>query len=127
MSFDGSFIGDSDDIEDIISTEFDGTMHLIKDKISPEINEIKVFVAIYSAGQGSVDGKSKFGTKCNFSITLLEYPTKKTLFHFRYNYGFEGKDTIELGTFLRNNDTWSFCALGKTENGAMYKILETYL
>ena len=128
ISYDRSLFGIySDDLQQILSPEYDGTIHLFTDRINNEIDEIKIFVTIFPGGQGNFDGKEKFGSKCNFSITLLDYYTKKSLFHFKYNFGFEGTDTIELGTFLRNDGKWTFYAYGKYDNGAMKKIIETYL
>jgi len=128
VSYDKSLYGVySDRLQEELLPEFDATIHVFINKISNEVDKINIFVSSDPSGNEKNYGKESFGSKCNFLICLRDYYTKETIFRYKYNFVYEGKDNIELGKLLKENGKWSFYAFGTPYFGGMSKIIETYL
>lgn len=78
------------------------------DKLPEAISEIMIFVTIHEAAQRN----QHFGLVENSYVVLYNEDTKEELCRYNLRNEFSGTITIQVGSLVKNGETWSFNAVG---------------
>jgi stress response protein SCP2 len=111
----GSKFGTSDDAiihyGDNLTGNGDGDDEQIEinfDKLPKEINDVAIFVTIHEAKKRG----QHFGMVDNAFLHLTNRDTGEELARYNLKNEFNGHVTIQIGSFVKNDDKWSFVAVG---------------
>ena len=126
MSADGAVIGSADDLGDgdDDGDEAGETMHVILDKVRPEITEIAFCVTIYN------DPKNPpvyFKDVRNPRIVISNEETGEELCAYNLKENFSMETAVVAGSLILNEEgEWAFEAIGKGYDGGMQTLIDMY-
>jgi tellurium resistance protein TerD len=90
------------------------------DKVPADINDIMLFVTIHEA---EVRGQH-FGMVDGAYVCVIDEDTKAELCRYNLRNEFDGAITIQVGSLAKENDNWSFKAVGAgTASDALEDVL----
>ncbi len=91
-------------------------------QLPAEIVEVAVFVTIYEHDVRKQD----FGAVNSTFIRVLNADTQQELCRYDMQKEFAGQTAVQVGSFIKENNTWSFKAVGVGSAAGLGDILEQY-
>lgn len=104
--------GDGDD--EVITIDFD--------KVPADIVEIAAWITIYHAR----DRKQSFGLVKNSYIKIIDVDANANLAEYKLREEFGDALAVQVGSFVRDNGTWTFTAIGAGAPVEIGEILSQY-
>ena len=125
-SSDGSVLGSADDLGDGDEEEGEDaseTMHVILDKVKPEVREIIFCITIY---HGDEEGTT-FGSVREPAVTITNEETGEELCSYKLNEKFTSETAVEAAKLVLNDEgEWEFEAVGQGYEGGMQTLIDLY-
>lgn len=110
-----SLTGEADGDDEIIDIDFT--------KLPDAIDEVSILVTIYKPQER---GHSFKGVKDSY-IKVRDIEGREELCSFQLKENFPDSTSVQVGSFLKENGTWSFQAVGAGFNKTLDQILEVYM
>ncbi|MBR6847239.1 MAG: TerD family protein [Bacteroidales bacterium] len=126
ISKDGSVVGSADDLgdgDDDGGEDAGEEMHVILDKVNPQITEIVFCVTIY---HGDEDGTT-FGKVREPFISVVNEENDEELCRYNLKEKFANETAVVAGSLICDEEgEWSFEAVGKGYEGGMQTLIDIY-
>ena len=126
LSKDGSVVGSADDLgdgDDDGGEDAGEEMHVILDKVNPQITEIVFCVTIY---HGDEDGTT-FGKVREPFISVVNEEDDEELCRYNLKENFANETAVVAGSLVCDEEgEWSFEAVGKGYEGGMQTLIDIY-
>jgi len=111
----------SGDCRDGTTSGVDETITVDPGLLNPEVNEVPIFITIYSPSKPSVT----FGDVKEAVITIKD-EGGKVLGQFRLSNEFAGFNAVQMGSLIKVQGGWEYAPVGSGFNGDLNKIIESF-
>ena len=100
----------------------DEVIRIDLERLPAEITEVSVFVTIYEARKRKQD----FGRVSNTFVRVVNSDTQEELCRYDMAREFAGQTAVQVGSFMRESNGWSFKAVGVGSPAELGEVLAQY-
>jgi tellurium resistance protein TerD len=111
----------SGDCRDGTLTGVDETITVDPNSLNPEVNEIPIFVTIYSPSKPNVT----FGEVKEAGISIKD-ESGKVLGQYRLSNEFAGFNAVQMGSLIKGQSGWEYAPVGSGFNGDLNTVLANF-